>query len=229
MTKIYTDGTYFNNNPTWDAEDSPWKARQIISALERNHLNPESICEVGCGAGEILINLNAQLPFVKKFSGYEISPQAHQLCLLHSHININFEMKAVDEIRETYDCLLCIDVFEHVPNYLEFISNLKTIASYKIFHIPLDISILSILNSSMIHARNKVGHLHYFTKDTALETLKDCGLEIIDSFYTTPFYDLPVRTFKSSLMRALRMCLYKINPHFSSKLLGGCSLIVVAK
>jgi|GEM_PF-6882011 len=35
------------------------------------------------------------------------------------------------------------------------------------------------------------GHIHYFTKDVALQILKDVGYEVLDYFYTAPSLDLP--------------------------------------
>lgn len=32
---IYEDGTYFANNPTWDEEDSSWKAEKIERLLKK--------------------------------------------------------------------------------------------------------------------------------------------------------------------------------------------------
>jgi hypothetical protein len=52
--KIYTQGEYFEKNQTWHIEDSPWKTEQLMKIIKRNQLQPTSICEVGCGAGEIL-------------------------------------------------------------------------------------------------------------------------------------------------------------------------------
>jgi len=54
---MYQNGEYLRKNPTWDVEDSPWKAAQILKMLLEHNIRPCSIGEVGCGAGEILINL----------------------------------------------------------------------------------------------------------------------------------------------------------------------------
>ncbi len=77
----YVGGEYLGHNPTWHVEDSAWKAEQILAALKRNGLHPATVCEVGCGAGEILSQLHARLPSHVVFTGYEISPQAHALAL----------------------------------------------------------------------------------------------------------------------------------------------------
>ena len=72
--EMYTQGGYIIKNPTYHIEDSTWKANQIIKIIRRNNLSPNSICEVGCGAGEILNQLYLNLPKGILFNGYEISP-----------------------------------------------------------------------------------------------------------------------------------------------------------
>src|SRR5213075_586346 len=56
---IYQSGEYLDKNPTYHVEDSAWKARQIFQMIEKNRVKPASVCEVGCGAGEILKQLQA--------------------------------------------------------------------------------------------------------------------------------------------------------------------------
>src|SRR4051812_7694396 len=76
---IYEHGEYLEKNPSWHVEDSPWKAKQVLKMFGRNTLAPKSVCEVGCGAGEILNQLHGQLPPDVQFVGYEISPQAYAI------------------------------------------------------------------------------------------------------------------------------------------------------
>ena len=150
---IYFDGTYMDGNQTWHAEDSPWKAKQIARILRRNKLNPASVCEVGCGAGEILVQLSSSFADTT-FVGYERSPQAMAMCQSKETPKVSYRMRDIFEDPEVFDCLLCIDVFEHVDDYMGFLRKLRTKSRYKVFHIPLDVSVFSVLNSSMLHARH---------------------------------------------------------------------------
>ncbi len=59
--KIYTSGEYLEKNPNWHVEESPWKAKQVTRMTTRNHVVPKTICEVGCGAGEVLRQLQEQM------------------------------------------------------------------------------------------------------------------------------------------------------------------------
>ena len=79
--EMYTRGEYLQKNPTGHLEDSPWKAVQVFRMIQRRNLAPKSICEVGCGAGEILKQLQDRMDEDCTFCGYEISGQAFDLCL----------------------------------------------------------------------------------------------------------------------------------------------------
>ena len=119
-----------------------------------------------------------------------------------------------------------------MEDYIGFAKALRKKAKYKIFHIPLDISIRSVLHSSMMGNRKGVGHLHYFVTETALATLEDSGYEILDWFYTKWFevdpYDRST-TVSEKIMKITRKILYFFSPKLMVRLLGGCSLMVLAK
>ncbi|MGR3179734.1 MAG: class I SAM-dependent methyltransferase [Candidatus Anammoxibacter sp.] len=230
MADIYKDGAFLNKNPTWFVEDSPWKAKQIIRIIERNSLNPSSICETGCGAGEILRQLSEQLDNKIQFDGYEISPQAYNLSKERANSNLAFYNNDLfDNEKVFYDIVMAIDVLEHVDDYLGFLRKLKTKGAYKIFHIPLEISVHNILRNFLTTSRKEFGHLHYFNKETALATLAYAGYEIIDYFYTLAQLELPSRSFMAKLFKLPRKLLFQMNKDFAVRVLGGVSLIVLAK
>jgi 2-polyprenyl-3-methyl-5-hydroxy-6-metoxy-1,4-benzoquinol methylase len=229
--KIYTEenGAYLKNNPTWHVEDSPWKAKQISKMLIRNPIKPKSIAEIGCGAGEILNQLYGSMPDDVRFTGYDISVDAISLAKLREKERLQFKQENFLETNERFDLLLMMDVLEHVDDYLGFLRLCKGKAKNTIFHIPLDISAQGILRNTLMDARNSVGHLHYFTKETAIATLIDAGFEIVDFFYTAGSFDLPGKSLKSRIAVLPRKLMFKANQDFAAKLLGGFSLLVLAK
>ncbi|MQB41507.1 class I SAM-dependent methyltransferase [Rhizobium sp. ICMP 5592] len=230
MQDIYVSDQYAELNPTWHEEDSPWKARQIEEIIRKNGLRFDSLCEVGCGTGEILLNLSRSFPKVQ-FAGYEISPHAYQRAKTKEKSNVSFHLANVVEDKDShYDVVVIADVIEHVENYISFIKDLRPCGRYKIFHIPLDLSVQSVLRAWPItKLRANVGHLHYFFKDTAIATLKDCGYSVIDYKYTASRLELPNQAFSSALMRLPRKLLFSINPDLAVRLLGGYSLLVLAE
>lgn len=143
-TSINSD--YLQANPTWHAEASEWKATQILKLLQRNNLQPKLIAEIGCGAGEILNQLHFKL--IDKsvhFFGYEIAPDAIALCKKREKERLSFYQEDLTISDNYFDLLLLIDVVEHIDDYLGFINKSKTKAEYKVYHFPLDMSVLSIL------------------------------------------------------------------------------------
>ena len=229
--EAYKDGSYLDNNPTWHEEDSSWKAQQITRILRTNNVVPETICELGCGAGEILKCLTTEFADNVMFSGYEISPQAFQICSKKQTKNLTFHLADLLEEREpSFDVVMAIDVFEHVEDYFGFLRKLRTKGRYKIFHVPLDLSVQTVLRGSpILTARKSVGHIHYFTKETALAALEDTGYRIVDHFYTKGSLQLPNRGWKANLLKIPRATFFSIHQDWAVRIFGGFSLLVLAE
>jgi hypothetical protein len=230
MNIIYEDGTYLANNPNWHEQDSPWKAKKIDTLLKKNNIFPSTVCEVGCGAGGILGWLSQHCGGKTIFSGYEMSPYAFEICKEKTGPNLNyFHENLFEDTGAGFDVVMAIDVFEHVEDYFAFLRSLRGKGTYKVFHIPLDLSVQTVLRSSPImKQRSLVGHIHYFTKETALAALKDTGYEIIDHFYTNNS-ELPNRGWKTRVMKLPRKLLFSIDEDLTVRVLGGFSLMVLAK
>lgn len=182
---IYESGEYLKLNPSFHVEDSAWKAEKIHRLIEKNGLDPRRIADIGCGAGEVLFELHRLMPHDVLFHGYDISPQGIELARARQTERLQFfQTDMLEAEHEIYDLVLCIDVFEHVPDYLGFLRQLRSHARHQIFHIPLDLSVQTVFRDSLTWHRKQFGHLHYFSPGTALATLRDCGYEIIDYSFT---------------------------------------------
>jgi SAM-dependent methyltransferase len=230
MSEIYRDGSYIGTNPTWHVEDSAWKAGQIVRMIERHGLKPRSIAEVGCGAGEILFQLARNLGAEVRCEGFDISPDAIRLCESRQMPNLAFHQLDLASSDLHFDLLLAIDVVEHVDDYIGFLRALKRRAELKIFHFPLDLSVQTVLRVKPILAtREKVGHLHYFSRETALATLAYTGYEVLDSFYTPTQVELSGRGWKAGLLQIPRRIGHFVAPHLTARILGGSSLLALAR
>ncbi len=183
---LYLDGKYLLKNPQWHVEESPWKAKQVLRMLRQNDLAPKSICDVGCGAGEVLSQLQKSLDRACVFRGYDISPQALSLARSRANDKLQFVLGDVrSENGAFFDLILVLDVIEHLEDYWSFLRQLKMKSRYKIFHIPLDLSVQTVFRqNALLKRRNLYAHMHYFTKETALQTLRDTDYEVLDYFYT---------------------------------------------
>lgn len=135
MQALYTSGSYLEKNPSWHVEESPWKAEQVLRMLARHQLQPRTICEVGCGVGEVLKQLQGQMDELCQFWGYDISPQAIELA--HSRANDRLHFKLADVREEpgaAFDLVLVMDVIEHVENPFDFLRTLSPVGSHFIMH-----------------------------------------------------------------------------------------------
>lgn len=232
MTDVYNDGTYYAANPDWHVGDSPWKAGQIIRIIQKNSLSLKTVCEIGCGAGEVIRQLADRMGSNIEFTGFEVSDQAYRLCLARERDNVHYFCKDLlrENIAAPFDLVLAIDVFEHVRDYLGFLADLREKGRYKIFHIPLDLCAQMVFRGRPImEKRKRVGHLHYFFKDTAIATLVDSGYKIIDYCYTGSSLSAPKIGVTAAALRIPRQLLFSVSPDLTARVLGGYSLLVLSE
>lgn len=120
MKNMYLNSEYLKMNPTWHVEDSVWKAEQIIKMINRNNIQPLSICDVGCGAGETLNQLYVHMSDKVIFDGYDISPQAFSLCQDRRKERLQFHLKDIIQDENVFfDIVMAMDV---CVNMLKIIS-----------------------------------------------------------------------------------------------------------
>lgn len=228
---IYTSGDYLQKNPGWHAEESPWKAQQVMRAMTQNQIIAKTICEVGCGTGNILKQLQGTMDSNCLFWGYDISPQALELARDKTNDRLHFKLGDITQEKDTFfDLILVMDVIEHLENYFSFLRDIKSKSEYKIFHIPLDLSVQTLLrHNGLIKVRNAYGHIHYFTKDIVLKMLEEMNYEILDYSYTSSSIELPTHEITRKLLRLPRKLSFSIHKDLAARLLGGFRLLVLAK
>jgi SAM-dependent methyltransferase len=228
---VYRDGSYLKYNPSWHAEESPFKVRQIERMIGRQQLKPRSVCDVGCGAGLVLAELQPRLPLECVCWGYDVSPDALAMCANRGNQNLRFRLRDIrkDESDTFFDLLLMLDVFEHVEDYIGLIRSVRSKAKQKLFHIPLDLSVQAVLRENgLLRRRDHHAHLHYFTKETALRTLTDVGYTIVDWFYTPRCIELGDLLVQKIARIPRRLCFAGF-PDLTVRVLGGYSLMVLAE
>jgi hypothetical protein len=166
-----------------------------------------------------------------QFTGYDISEQALGMCRLKEKKNLHFILGDFPEEGARFDLVLAIDVLEHVEDYMGFLRNLQSRGIHKIFRIPLNLSVQSVLCKSrpILQVRESYGHLHYFTKETALATLEDTGYKIMDSFHTYSPISTETLGWKRSLLKSIKKAFFTLDREWVARLLDGFSLMVLAE
>ncbi len=231
MEDRYTDGTYLEKNPGWHVEESVWKAQQISRMLSLHNIVPETICDVGCGVGEVLRQVQERVNENCVLWGYDISPQAIAMCAPRVNEHLHFKLADIRQEQDVaFDLLLVMDVIEHLEDYFSFLRAIQSKGQYKIIHIPLDLSVQTIVRSrGLVHVHDTYGHIHFFTKEIALKVLQDAGYEVLDSFYTSRAIEIPTNLLGRRLLRYPRKLLFALNHDIAARLVGGFSLLVLAR
>ena len=224
--RLYSDGTYLKQNPTWHAERGEWKAMQVAIGLSAANVKPQSVCDIGCGTGSALLALSNLVPGIRRAVGFEPSPDAPFVSIEPGVIDLR--RQRAELATETFDAAMMLDVFEHVEEHYTFLRSVRRLAPIFAFHIPLDVSVKSVLQSGLISSRWSVGHLHYFTRETALQLLDDTGYDVVHWHYTASSWQGPGRK-PNSPINLVRRPLFRVAPNAAQRLLGGMSLLVIAR
>jgi SAM-dependent methyltransferase len=225
----YVDGEYLAANPDWGREDTAWKARMIHELWQQTGLPvPDTIAEIGCGSGGILAELQSRFPDTVVNAGFDIAPEAIRMAEKHARKNLSFHCEDLTQSTRTFDALLCVDVFEHVENPFEFLRSIRKLAPIVVFNIPLEMHVAGILINHQLWTRRHFGHLHYYTAVVALETLKECGYSVVASNYVSRLMDIP-RSISEYIFWLPRKLIAQFSPELSARLLGGTSLLVIAR
>jgi cyclopropane fatty-acyl-phospholipid synthase-like methyltransferase len=228
LAKIYQDGTYASKNSAFGDDNADIKIHNAVKACDDFKLKPRKIAEVGCGGGAILLGV-AEALAVDSAVGFEPMPEAYTVAKSRETNQVIFCNETVGpESSFDFDLVLCFDVFEHVEDYFSFLRNLRNIGKNFLFHIPLDMSAQMVARGEPIQrVRDEVGHIHYFSKDSALASLRDCGYKIAGSFYTCGADgNYSGRLFR--MIKIPRKIAFALDPDLAVRVLGGYSLMVWA-
>ena len=226
----YTDGTYLANNPTWHTQDSGWKLSHVLRALQEAGVNNfQSVCDMGCGSGELIKQWALQNPPVK-FTGYDISPQAYTLCVQNNPKEVTF-VTGEQVPKGPFDIALIIDVLEHIEQEEQWLCQVLPSAKYGVLHIPLQRCLNSFLRPQFLEdERRLVGHVHFYTPKDVEQMLKRNGLKICSWHYTNIYLERPpeLKTWKSRLGMKIRRFLHAILPlRLAALTVGGYSVMCV--
>lgn len=227
MPDRYSDGSYLKQNTNWHQGDSPYKAGLVIQMLQRRGFDFKDCADVGCGAG-LVTSILAKTLTDKQFYGFDMSKDAAQFWEENAARNLAFSSQDILDVRKTFDLVLCLDVFEHVDDYIGFLRQVRDRGSRFIFNVPLDMSVAKLLTGGLRFVREEVGHLHYFTAYTAMETLKYAGYEIEDSFLSAMFRRTMPRNIRQAMMLAPRLVTSLLGDKLAALLTGGHSLVIFA-
>lgn len=215
--------------PEADAQ-ADWKAEQILKMLHRNQIVPRDLCEVGVFSKYVVQKLQTKLGPNVKVLGHEVPLQDLELNDCRADPVLRAFLHDIGQTHPApFDVFLVVDVMEHTENYCGFLRAVRPMGKYKLFHVPLDLTVQTIIRrKAMMRRRNTFLHISYFTKDTITTVLQDTGYEVLDYFYT-PWRIQFCDEFTGKLMKIPRQLLFALSPDAAVRFLGGYSLMILAK
>lgn len=105
-THIY-DNKFFKNTIKFEADS----ASSFVDVVLK-YYNPESIVDIGCGAGIYLNEFNKK--GIKNIFGIDGAPSAKEEFLLEKDKLVIFDLAQKYNFKEKYDLSLCLEVAEHL-------------------------------------------------------------------------------------------------------------------
>lgn len=226
----YSQGSYFANAQR-HREDARFKADYFLQVFlrskDRTGVAVNSLVDVGCGSGDIIALLADSLGAsgAMTFKGYDVSPHIVDI----THAGVTYVYGDFCESDEFVDMVTLFDVFEHVPDPIEFIKKVALRCKLIGFHIPLDDAWSFAFRNRYRRSLRTPGHLLFLDTAAALNLLALAGLRVVDYEYTFAFRAPSGHsTWRAKLAYPVRAMLAKLSPWLLSKTLGGASLMVIA-
>ena len=219
---------YAARNPTWHEEDGPAKAAGLYALLDKHQIRPKTVLEVGCGTGAVLASM------MDWWRADDLSPTCEGWDLAEPPI-ARAQTRSTDRLTFHHgampadcraDLLLCVDVFEHLDDDVAFLRDLRAHAPWMLFRIPLDDSMVDRATGRTASFRQQYGHLHAYTRRTALERIEQAGIDVVDwDFHRIEPEVHGLRV----VLSAVRSVAFRAQRRLAVRVLGGWSLLVLGR
>ncbi|MFY0626290.1 MAG: methyltransferase domain-containing protein [Reichenbachiella sp.] len=192
----------------------------VANLVEKYSSNDAKILDVGCGAGNLLVEINRRIGGAV-ISAADIDQNCLNLVAEKVPVEESFLIKDVEDLfvdnnRKSYDVIILSHVLEHVKRPYDTIVGLKSLLNSDgvlILAVPNPVRPDNIMLSFFRNYRVNLGHVQ--TWDQAhwrnfLENILELDvLEYPTDFIRVPFFD------RFSLLHPLLILLAKIFPGFS--------------
>jgi hypothetical protein len=169
----------------WLKETASHKIDSARILIERNHVRPTKIMEVGAGTGAVLLGLK-DAGVGERFFATDFSPEAiNYLAAQSPDIST-----AVADVVETpdpfdegpYDVVLASHVIEHLEEPERFLGALRNVpATWLVAEVPLENLPLGRLKARFSdRSKHPAGHVQFFDRRSFVDLLARSGWEVVD-------------------------------------------------
>lgn len=243
---FYTGEGYIEKNPDLHEADSPWKISVLLPFVDefakQHRGDVVSILDVGGGAGVILRELSRYLAnrhgkSVKKYA-LDLSPGM-----------LEVQKKNNPDMIETYardiahtgladtsiDLVLMIDVLEHVTDVEQVLVEIRRIARYSIFKVPLEDTLyyhaMDVVTRGAFRKRiiAQIGHINVFSAESLRGVLRQQLGQIQKERFANA-YDYLLTTKQTVFNRLFNMLgalVYRLSPSLAARLFNDYLVMLV--
>lgn len=149
------------------------RRRLIANEVRQIGVRIGSVLDVGCGLGELILDLNKVLPEAQ-FVGLDISPVAIDTCR-RTVPSAAFHVIDIanHRLEETFDLVVCSEVTEHLENPFAAVSNLRRMTR------PGGYLILTTPHGRVHLTEESVGHVKHPTRKELEAWLELAGFSVV--------------------------------------------------
>lgn len=222
---------YIIKNPTLHCEDASNKAKYIKHILEKVSFKPNSIVDVGCGSGMVLMKLLENIGPVEA-CGIDISSKIIDIAIK------NDQKKLVRWIKSDifqlnivkYDLVIAIDIIEHIQDDRKLLKKISDFGKFFIIKVPIEDNLVNkfikfLTNNKVDPNRDtekKYGHIHHYSEKSFTDMLVGSNYNIIKLEYMY----LPKRSKLGwEIIRILLMPLWVVSKKLYVLLNGGFIIV----
>jgi SAM-dependent methyltransferase len=142
---------------------------------------PETVVEIGCGDGSLLLELAAVWPSAS-FDGFELSPPAIEIARGRGIDRVG-RLEAYDGARVpaedgAYDLAVLSHVLEHVPDPAPLLAEAARVARSVLVEVPLEGNRSASRPAKRAEAA-RIGHLHEFDRAAVRSLVAGAGLRVV--------------------------------------------------
>jgi cyclopropane fatty-acyl-phospholipid synthase-like methyltransferase len=231
MSDHYTGGAYW---ATRRGARSDYKVPLVLNALAAAGIglrDEMSVLEVGCGNGAFL------WPFSEAVAQNGVRPVLHGIDIAANAIDEaqqvgganppRFICSSLESHPGEYDLVLAIDVVEHVPCPLTFLSELRRFAPTLLLHLPIEHSILHLMTRRPTASYRAYRHIHFFSLESARLLIQEAGWQVKGVRHSAA--DAATLKLQSSpllrVARSARYLAYKAMPRATTIVAGGSVMV----
>ena len=160
----------------------------------KNKERVTTICEVGCGEGELLKILHKHFPKAKLYA-CDLAPNEVAKAKRNTkELKVTFTEQNAESLHiyadQQFDLVVCCEVLEHLDQPKKGLAELKRIGRTGIVSVPLEPlwRILNLLRLKYVnHLGNTPGHLNHWSTDSFQNLLRTRSLKVKQSKFPLPW------------------------------------------